>query len=255
MSIGLNWLPETAFFYLLIFSRVGTMLMLLPALGEQTIPANMRLAFALLFSLVLYPLLVSSLPPMPQDVFQSLALGLHEILVGLMLGGIMRLFVMATQVAGAIIAYQTGLSAAMVADPNQRGVQGAVIGNFLSYLGIALIFATDLHHMALAGIYDSYLIFSPRDPVLFGDAAQLVIRTVSAAFVVGLQMAAPFIVLGLVFNLGMGILGRLMPALQVYFLSMPATIGVGLSLLALLLTMMMGWYLNHFEAQLALLRQ
>ena len=60
-------------------------------------------------------------------------------------------------------------------------------------------------------------------------------------------MSAPFIVFGLVFNLGMGILSRLMPQLQVFFLAMPASIGVGLVLLALLLTMMMGWYLMHFE--------
>jgi flagellar biosynthetic protein FliR len=67
-------------------------------------------------------------------------------------------------------------------------------------------------------------------------------------------MSAPFIVFGLVFNLGMGILSRLMPQLQVFFIAMPANIGVGLILLALLLTMMMGWYLNHFEAELANLR-
>ena len=60
--------------------------------------------------------------------------------------------------------------------------------------------------------------------------------------------------LGLVFYLGMGILGRMMPQLQVFFVAMPATIWVGLILLALLLTMMMGWYLTHFESELAMLR-
>lgn len=105
-----------------------------------------------------------------------------------------------------------------------------------------------------AAIHDSYMIFSPTDPLMFGDAAEMVIQSVSGAFVIGVQMSAPFIVFGLVFNLGMGILSRMMPQLQVFFIAMPATIGVGLVLIALLLSMMMGLYLTHFEGVLAVLR-
>lgn len=252
--ISLNWLPETAYLYMLIFARVGTILMLMPALGEQIIPARLRLSFALLFALVLFPLLSPSLPRFPDDMLQVLALVLHEVVVGFILGGIMRLLVSSTQVAGSVIAFQVGLSVAQSADPTNGGIQGAIIGSFLSFLGIALIFATDLHHVALGAVYDSYMIFSPTDPLMFGDAAEMVVQTVSGAFVVGVQMSAPFIVFGLVFYLGMGILARMMPQLQVFFVAMPATIGVGLILLALLLSMMMGWYLMHFESELATLR-
>ena len=90
--------------------------------------------------------------------------------------------------------------------------------------------------------------------MMFGDAAQMAIEAVAGAFVIGVQMWAPFIVFGLVFYLGLGILGRLMPQLQVFFIAMPATIAVGLVLFALLLAMMMGWYLMHFEDELAMLR-
>jgi flagellar biosynthetic protein FliR len=108
--------------------------------------------------------------------------------------------------------------------------------------------------MALAATYDSYMVFPLDAPLMFDDAAQLAIRTVASAFSIGIQMSAPFIVFGLVFNLGAGILARLMPALQVYFLLMPANIFIGLALFAMLLMMMMGWYLSHFEAQLAMWR-
>ena len=171
-----------------------------------------------------------------------------------MIGAISRMFVMATQVAGAVIAFQSGLSVAMTADPTQGGVQGAVFGSFLSFLGMTLIFATDLHHLALAATYESYKIFSPTDPLMFEDAAQLAIRTLSSAFTIGIQMAAPFIVFGLVFNLGAGILARLMPAMQVFFVLMPANILVGLTLFGMLLTMMMGWYLTGFEQHIAMWR-
>nr|WP_314258953.1 flagellar biosynthetic protein FliR [uncultured Devosia sp.] len=254
MTIGLDWLPSTAFIYLLLFARIGAILMLMPALGEDMIPARMRLSFALAFTLVVYPLLSDSMPAMPENFMAILALMFHEIAVGLILGAIVRLTVSATQVAGAIIAFQTGLSAAMAADPTQVGVQGAVFGSFLSFLGMVLIFATDLHHVALAATYDSYMVFPLDAPLMFDDAAQLAIKTVASAFSIGVQISAPFIVFGLVFNLGAGILAKLMPALQVYFVLMPANIALGLILFALLLTSMMGWYLTAFENHLAMWR-
>lgn len=252
--ISLNWLPETAFLYILLFARVGTLLMLLPALGEAVIPARMRLSFALVFSLVLYPLITPSLPRLPTEMMEVIVLLFHELIIGLILGGITRFVMMATQIAGSIIAFQTGLSVAQSADPTNGGIQGAIIGSFLSFLGVTLIFATDLHHVALSAIHDSYMIFSPTDPLMFGDALQMALQSAAAGFVIGVQMSAPFIVFGLVFYLGVGILGKLMPQLQVFFVAMPATIGVGLILFAVLLVMMMGWYLTHFEHELAVLR-
>jgi flagellar biosynthetic protein FliR len=252
--ISLNWLPETAYLYVLIFARVGSILMLIPALGEQVIPARMRLSFALIFAAVLFPLVSPTLPPLAGDVLQVLLYLLHEIAIGLIIGAITRLVTLAASVAGSTIAFQIGLSGALGADPSNGGIQGVIIGSFLTMLGTALIFATDLHHVALMAIRDSYMIFSPGDPIMWGDAAQMAIQATASAFVIGVQMSAPFLVLGLVFYLGMGLLGRMMPQLQVFFVAMPATIWVGLGLLALLLTMMMGWYLTHFENELAIFR-
>lgn len=252
--ISLNWLPGTAYLFLLLFARVGSIMMLVPALGETTIPARMRLSFALTLTLVLYPIISPQLPPLPGEMFGVVALVIHEIAIGLIIGSIARLSVSGTQLAGSIIASTSGLSVATAADPINGGVQGALIGAFLSFLGVALIFATDLHHVALSAINDSYMIFSATDPLMFGDAADTIVGAVAGAFVIGIQMSAPFIVFGLVFNLGMGILSRLMPQLQVFFIAMPATVGVGLVLMALLLSMMMGLYLMHFEGVLAMLR-
>lgn len=255
MTFGLNWLPELAFSYMLIFARVGTMLMLMPAIGEGMIPARMRLTFALLFSLLLFPLVQGELPPFAADnLMQVLVLLFHEIAVGLILGGIARLIVSAAQTAGSIMAFQMGLSIAQSADPTQQGIQGALIGSFLSFLGLTLIFATDLHHLILSSIYDSYMVFSLVTPLMFGDAADLAVQSASKAFTIGVQMSAPFIVFGLVFNLGLGILARLMPQVQVFFVAMPANVGIGILLMALLLTMMMGFYLSHIEEHFVMLR-
>jgi flagellar biosynthetic protein FliR len=252
--LSLGWLPETAYLYLILFARIGTLLMLIPALGERIIPARLRLSFALMLTLLLYPLLRPALPALPAGLMGILGLLFHEIAIGLILGGLLRLVTLAAQVAGSVIAFQAGLSIAQSADPSNEGAQGALIGSFLAMLGITLIFATDLHHVAIAAMVDSYTTFPPAAPLMFGDAATLAIASIGKAFVIGVQMSAPFIVFGMVFYLGLGILARMMPQLQVFFLAMPATIAVGLLLLALLLAMMMGWYLAHFESELARFR-
>lgn len=252
--MSVNWGPEVAYYFFLMFARVGTMIMLMPALGEQTIPARLKLSFALALSFVLYPLVVPELSPMPVTVAGLVTNLGHELAVGFILGGLLRLVLVAAQVAGAVVAYQMGLSMAQTADPTQGGVQGAILGNFIAFTGIALIFITDLHHMLVAGLYESYFYFPPSAPLMPGDAAEMAVRIVSGAFVVGVQMAAPLLVFGLVFYLGLGILGRLMPQIQVFFMAMPANIIIGLIIFALLLTLMMGWYMAHLENHFALFR-
>ena len=122
---------------------------------------------------MLYQLVQPQLPALPPDVLQTLVYLLHELAVGLILGAITRLVTMAAAVAGSVIAFQTGLSGAQGADPINVGRQGAWIGAVLSILGVTLIFATDLYHVALMSIRDSYMIFSPMDPLTFGVAAQM----------------------------------------------------------------------------------
>jgi flagellar biosynthetic protein FliR len=173
VTIGLDWLPNTAFLYLLLFSRIGAILMLMPALGEDMIPARMRLSFALAFTLVVYPLLSPSLPAMPDDIMNIVGLIFHELAIGLMLGAIARITVMATQVAGAIIAFQSGLSVAMAADPTQGGIQGAVFGQ-LSQLSRHGADLRDRSAPRGSGRdpMTATSIFPPDEPLMFGDAAQ-----------------------------------------------------------------------------------
>ncbi len=253
MTVSITWLPELAYLYLMIFARVGTMIMLVPGFGEAFLSMRVRLGLALMLTLVLYPLVSPDLPAQPVDMMAAFALMIHEIVVGLILGGIARLIISSLQTAGSVIAFQSGLGFAQMADPSQTGVQGAIIGNFLGLLGMVLVFATDLHHLVLAAIYQSYAVYPPQAPIMFADAYQLAWQVAAKSFMVGVQLAAPFIVFGLVFYLGLGILSRLMPQLQIFFIAMPANISLGLALLALLIMAMSAWYLNHFAAGIRLL--
>ena len=161
----------------------------------------------------------------------------------------MRLTVLALQVGGPVIAQQLGLGFVTAVDPTM-GQQGVIVGNFLSVLGITLVFATDLHHLVIGALDDSYSLFAPGEMPVIGDVAALTTRTVATAFRIGIQLSAPFIVFGLLFNLGLGVLSRLMPQMQVFFVGLPVSILVGFLILLLVLGAMMATFLGSVEGVL-----
>src|SRR5436305_1305638 len=115
-------------------------------------------------------------------------------------------------------------------------------------IDLSLLFATDTHHLVIAALNDSYAIFAPGEYVPSGDIASLATRVFAAAFKIGAQLAAPFLVFGLVFNLGLGVLAQLMPQMQVYFVGVPLAILAGFLIFAAVLASMMGTFLDYFVA-------
>src|SRR6267378_2769055 len=225
MRIDISFLPALAAAFMLAFARIGAMVMLMPGLGEANIPVRIKLSIALLLTLIMLPL--------------------HRQAYHVDMQSLTGLLVMMLQDAGSVIAQQMGLGFVTSVDPTQ-GQQGLLIGNFLTMLGITLLFATDSHHLVIAALNDSYAIFAPGETMASGDVAALATRAFAAAFKIGLQLSAPFLVFGLVFNIGLGVLARLMPQMQVYFVGVPLSIMVGFLIFALVITAMMGTYLNYF---------
>ncbi|MEC9369636.1 MAG: flagellar biosynthetic protein FliR [Pseudomonadota bacterium] len=246
MTISLDFLPQTVFAYFLIFARCGALTMSLPGIGDAVVPARIRLVLALALSLVLYPLVSKALPDVPGTLSAMIGAVLREVIVGLAIGFAVRLIVSGLQFAATVIAFQTGLAFAQSVDP-ALGVQNTLFGTFLSMLAVTLIFATDLHHLMLRAVHDSYILFQPGGAFLPGDFAQVSLRTIADAFRVALQISAPFVVFGLVFYLGVGVLTRLIPQVQVFFLAMPANILLGFLLFALLLGTIVTWYMRYFS--------
>src|SRR3982075_4184650 len=232
MRIDVSLLPALAAAFMLAFARIGAMVMLLPGLGETNIPVRVKLGIALLLTLVILPLHRAAYHIDMQSLTPLLVLMLHEILIGIVLGATARVTLSALQVAGSVIAQQLGLGFVTAVDPTQ-GQQNVIVGNFLTVLGVTLIFATDLHHLVIAALNDSYTLFQPGDIPLLGDVAALTTRTVAAAFRIGIQLSAPFLVFGLMFNLGLGVLSRLMPQMQVFFVGVPLSILLGFLILML----------------------
>ena len=117
-------------------------------------------------------------------------------------------------------------------------------------IGVVLIFSTELHHLIIAAISDSFTVIRPGILPASGDAAQFLTTVMAKSFVIAIQLSAPFLVFALVFNIGLGVLSKLMPQMQVFFVAMPVTIGVGFLILLLVISVMMSHYLGSLEGVL-----
>ena len=251
MTVHLANLSGMVLVYALVFARTGSMVMLLPAIGEAGIPSRVRLALALAVSFAMTPVVAHLYPQeMPQSVMAFGLMLSQEITAGVLVGLMSRIIMSALSVAGTVIAMQTGLSYAQSIDPSM-GEQAAIVGNLLSMLGAVLIFATDLHHLAIGAIQGSYTLIPPGASLPTGDMAELAVRLVSGSFGLGLQLAAPFIVFAFAVNAATGVLARMMPQMQVFFVAMPINVLVGFMLLSLLIGSMMTLFLNFYAAQMA----
>jgi flagellar biosynthetic protein FliR len=226
----------------LAFARIGALVMLMPGLGEAAVPARARLGFALLLSIMLAP----EVAPAPASLWGASGQIISELAVGLVLGGVARIMMTALATAGQIFGLETGLSFAQTTDPTQ-GQAGQIIGVFLGLLGVTLVFATNLHHVFLLGIRDSYQVFAVGKPFSVGDAADFALGGFADAFRIGLQIAAPVVVAGLIFRLGLGVLARLAPTIQVFFIAMPLNILGGFVILTLGLSAGMLVWLDSME--------
>lgn len=238
------------FQFFLVFARLGSAIMLLPGFGEAYVPPRVRLIFALVVSFALLPMIAERLPAMPADIGQFSAFLLVEIGIGLFFGMISRLILLGTQSAGSVIALQIGIASALMNDPTTQQ-QAAITGNFLLALTVVLIFATGLDHMTLKGLVGTYAIFPPGQVPPMGDVANHASRIVSDSFAVAIEMAAPFLVYGIVFSMALGLLARLMPTLQVFFIAMPMQLLAGFALFAVALTAMMLFFLSSYEERMS----
>lgn len=237
----------------LVFGRVGAMLMLLPGFGEPSVPPRIRLAFALALSMAMAPALSSHLPQPANSAWGMSGQIMSETMIGVLLGGAARMLVSALATAGQAIGLELGLAFAQTADPTMTQ-SGQLMAVFLGILGVALIFATGLDHMFLQGIAGSYEVIALGTPAPVGDAAELALEATSSSFRVGFQIAMPLIAAGLIFRVGMGMLSRLIPQIQVFFVALPLQIMGGLVVMALGLSSGMLIWLDSLERYATWLR-
>jgi flagellar biosynthetic protein FliR len=196
------------------------------------VPATFRLSVALLVALALAPSIAPTVPAQPGAPLAVAALILQEVVIGLCFGAAARAVMSALAVAGSAAGMATSLSMAQQIDPTMQE-NGATLGVLVGLIGLVLIFAAGLHLAMLEATVESYTRFPPGSFPFVGDLAALHVASVAQGFALGIQIAAPVIVFSLVFNVGIGLVGKLIPQVQVFFIAQPAVVLLGLAVFAI----------------------
>lgn len=215
---------DAVFHFILIFARLGTAFSYFPGVSSSYLFGRGRLILSLAISLVMYPIISSSyLPPYSPNYANNLILLLSEIMIGLIISIASHLYFNSIHFVGQTLAMQSGLASAMFFDPSQK-MQVAVFSNFMLLVTIVTIFAADVHHLYIQAVGDSYVKFPPGDLPTSGDISNFVSHVINDSFILAFKLSAPFMVISLAVLTGSGLLSRLMPNLQVFFVITPAQI-------------------------------
>lgn len=232
-----------------VFIRVGAIMAVLPAFGDQPVPPRVRLVLAVMFTMIVAPAIAPTLPALPSHQAQAAALLAPEAITGLFLGLFLRFFVLALQIAGSIAAQSTSLSqifgGTAVVDPLPA------IGHVLVVGGTALAALLGLHVQAASYIIHSYTLFPFGFAIEPELVAELGTAEVTRAFGLGFTLAAPFLIASLIYNVILGVINRAMPQLMVSFVGAPALTAGGLLLFFLTAPLMLSVWMSAFSGFMA----
>ncbi len=213
-----------------VFIRIGAIMAVVPAFGEQVVPIRVRLGLTLAFTAITAPAVAPILPAVSLAPTALLTLVAAEAVAGLALGVGLRLFTIALQTAGTMAAQATSLSqffGGAGVDPQPA------MSQILVMAGLALAVTAGLHVTLVELIVLSYDFFPPAR---FPDAASLAtwgISQSSRAFSLAFTLAMPFVILSLLYYVALGAINKAMPQLMVAFVGAPAITWGGLAVLLL----------------------
>ena len=231
------------FGYLLVVARLGSVLIFVPSFGEAQIPIRARLSFALVLCAALYPVTPIAATTPESVVAMALLLG-SEVMIGLWVGLTARVLLSAMHFAGHQVGQVSGLANAF--GPSLGSFEGAtLVATLLLLSAVTAIFVTDAHHIILRGLLETYQMF-PVGVLMSEDLVEQIARAGGHSLYVGTLVSAPFFVMGVVLNLGMGLTNRMMPQMPVFFVSASILIGFGLFVLAAAAPSMLEYFVEDF---------
>lgn len=236
-GLGEDWFRTAT----LVFLRVGAVLALMPAFGEQTVPQRIRLILSLAFTAIVAPAVFGAV----QATQGWIAPAAIEILVGLAIGIGLRLFILALQMAAAIIAQVTSLSqlfGGATPDPQPA------IGNLLTVAGLALAVLSGLHVKAASLFIMSYQILPTGRLPNSADMADWGLLQITNALVLAFSLAAPFVIGSVIYNVALGVINKAMPQLAVSLVGAPLLTFAALFLMALVVPLVLAVWLGSFDS-------
>lgn len=220
--------------FLLLFARIGAALMVLPLTGDEAVPGRIRILLALGVTAALFALAAPLLPPpdtLPKAPAAFALLILPELVIGLALGTAVRMLFWAIGMAAALASVAIGLTSALTVDAATGG-QVPLLARLATLAALIVCLASGLHHLWFAALLRSYAVFPVGGWSAVGALTPVAIGAAGEALRLALALAAPLLAFALLFNLILGLIARIAPALQIFFIAQPLGLALGLALFA-----------------------
>ncbi|HSG99428.1 MAG TPA: flagellar biosynthetic protein FliR [candidate division Zixibacteria bacterium] len=217
--------------FMLVNFRLGGALLMAPIMGRATIPPLVKIGLALTIALLLMPAIAASPLPNIPSLIDLAALGVKELLVGVIIGLVIKLMFYAAQAAGSILGFQSGLAIANIVDPGTQ-IESNIIGEFWFLITTVVFLALDGHHLVLTGLADSFQLI-PLGGAVFGvNAGEMLMRLSGVLFTMALKLAAPILLTVFLVDVALGALARTMPQMNIFVIGIPVKIAVTLLMMA-----------------------
>lgn len=237
----------------LVFARMSAFVFLIPFFSIKGIPALTKIGFSVVLTALILPGISNVV--IPESILSYSLLVIKEVLVGLILGYVSLLTFNAVRMAGELIDIQMGFSMATVFDP-QNQTRVTLTGQFFYLFQILLFLAVDGHHSLLMAISYSYTLLPVMTSGLKITLVPAIFKLFIQVFSLGIRIAVPFMVVFLICDIGLGIIARTVPQLNIFVLSFPLKIGVGLLTMAAVVPVLAALINNiftHMESDLGLI--
>jgi flagellar biosynthetic protein FliR len=223
--------------FFLAFTRIMAVLIHIPMLGGQTVPSQVRIAFGLVLAAVMLPW--QPLPPEATalGLFGFAAAILAQLIIGTLAGFAANLTFGAVQIAGETMGIGSGFGSGRVFNP-AMGESGSVFDQFFVMVAVLLFLVIDAHHIFLVALQRTFTIL-PLDAALPVGALDTMLRLTAQLIAAGVEMALPVLAALLLTDLTLGLLARVAPQVQVFFLGLPLKVGVSLAALGILFSVLL----------------
>jgi len=218
--------------FLLIFVRVSGIFTTAPVFGARNVPTMIKAGMSLVFAVVLLPILSQQVITVPGSFLLYILLVIKEYLVGLIIGFAASLLFSAVQMAGHLIDTQIGYGMVNVLDP-LVGQQVPLIGNFKYILALMVFLATNGHYMLISGLMSSFQIVPLTQVAFHATLPMLLINMIINFYIIAFKISLPVVGTILMMDVGLGILARTMPQMNIFIVGMPAKIFIGLFILSI----------------------
>ena len=243
-----NFDMHAVFSFFLTFFRISIVLFLLPFFGGQNIPNTVKAALCIVLALTLWPQLSFSGYMLPENGWSLLLVFMGELILGLILGLIVNIVFSGVQVAGEIISFQMGLSMMTMVEPSS-GTSTSVLSNFLYLFTLVVFLLLDGHIIMMHGLSESFGLVPPGalliSPYLTGD----ILKFSAQLFIIGLKVSAPVLISLFLVEVGLAMVARMAPQMNVLILGFPLKVGVGFFFFGLILSLMPN-YLHSFIVEM-----